>query len=357
MKKIRLMVVDDSAVMRRLVKQLFADDNLIEVVATASDGEVALRRIEECRPDVITLDVNMPRMDGLTALRHIKQRFGIPVLMLASNSKESARLALESLELGAFDFLAKPDSSDGLGQLRRELRLKVRAALRASLPQQDQPLVPHLGNVRSPRRVGVVAIGASSGGPSALRYLLSSLPCSFSVPILCVQHMPAGFIEAFALWLAAACSLEVKLAADGDLLRPGCVYLAPAERHLSVRSGAAFGRVKLLEGEAVCGHKPSVDVLFRSVADLYGPAAACLVLTGMGSDGADSAGEVRRRGGLVVCQDRATAAVFGMPRACIERGYCDLVLSLKDMPSYLMHLVEGTVPRSCGRILRGRCNG
>jgi two-component system chemotaxis response regulator CheB len=366
MKKIRLMVVDDSALQRRLIKSLFADDTRVEVVATASDGVVALSRIEECRPDVITLDVNMPRMDGLTMLRLMRERYSIPVLMLASSRPASAWQALKALELGAFDFIAKPSSSEGFARLKRELRLKVRAAYvsrrsqhfecvtlsgSSSRAAQAAPLTYSAlaeartagcdasNRVRSSSRVGVVAIGASSGGPRALSYLLSSLPRSFLIPILCVQHMAAGFVEPFVSWLGSSSSLEVKLAVDGDSLDSGCVYLAPAGYHLSVRPGGSFGRVRLISGEPVCGHKPSVDVLFRSVADFYGSSAVCLVLTGMGSDGASGAGEVRRRGGLVICQDRASSAVFGMPRACIERGYCDLVLSLTAMPSYLVRLV------------------
>lgn len=343
---IKVLVVDDSAVMRKLIPRILNEDKEIEVVATAMDGDFAIRKIEQLRPDVVTLDVDMPRMDGISTLNHIMSKFRIPVLMLSSLTTRGASLTLKALEIGAVDFICKPRSPSRIGEMAEELISKVKAAARSNLVSTaDLPAAMPLAVKPAPMfsvRDGadkVLAIGASSGGPNALRYLLPKIPADFGTGIVVVQHMPESFTAIMAKWLDQICQVEVREARDRDVVAPGRVLIAPGNIHIKIKKTAVGGMVLLESGKPVGGHMPSVDVFFKSVAAEYGRHATGLIMTGMGTDGAEGIGEIKKAGGLTLAQDRESCAVFGMPRAAIEKGNIDRVVPLSELASYLMSVV------------------
>jgi len=344
--RIRVLVVDDSAVMRKLIPSILEKYGDIEVVATAIDGDFALNKIEQLKPDVVTLDLDMPRMDGLTTLRHIISRRALPVVMLSSLTSQGAASTMQALELGAVDFVCKPKSTLQIGEMADELVAKIRAAARSKvLPfNGDATLEAISGGSDFDRRGGdatakVLAIGASSGGPHALRYILPKLPSDFDAGIVVVQHLPESFTEMLARWLDEICHLEVKEARSGDEILAGRALIAPASAHMKVLRTRMGGQVIIERGGLVNGHMPSVDVLFDSVAEHYGAHATGLIMTGMGSDGADGLGAIKKAGGHTIAQDRASSSVFGMPRVAIEKGFAHKVLPLTDMPAYLVNVV------------------
>jgi two-component system chemotaxis response regulator CheB len=346
-KKLRVLVVDDSAVMRKLIADLLVRDPEIEVVATAMDGDFAITRIEQLRPDVVTLDVDMPRMDGITALGLIMAKHKLPVLMVSSLTARDAALTLRALQMGAVDFVCKPKDLRGIGAMAEELISKIKAAAR-------NPMVPPalispgalsrskriVAGVRPRRAVDrVVAIGASSGGPNALTHVLPRIPADFAAGIVLVQHMPESFTSVLANWLDEMCELEVREARQSDPIVPGVVLVAPGSRHMRVKRMAGGGVIDLEKGSPVNGHMPSADVLFHSVAEEYGDRAAAIILTGMGTDGAEGIGEIYRAGGRTLAQNRDTSSVFGMPRVAIERGYAQTVSPLSDIASWMIAAV------------------
>jgi two-component system, chemotaxis family, protein-glutamate methylesterase/glutaminase len=340
-KTIRVLVVDDSALMRKLISNLLDKDPEIEVIATAIDGYFALAKVEQLRPDVVTLDVDMPRMDGLTALGEMVSKHRTPVVMLSSLTTRGAALTMQALEKGAVDFVCKPTGTANIEEMADELIAKIKAAARANLSVlNDEHLPAKAGKSTTSKGQGsgsgrVIAIGASSGGPHALRYLLPRLPANIDAAILIVQHMPESFTAMLAHWLNEICEVRVKEAEPGDLALPGQVLIAPGSLHMKARK-TALGCEVLLEGGAlVNGHRPSVDVLFHSVAHEFGARATGLIITGMGSDGAAGLGEIKTAGGHTIAQDKESSAVYGMPRAATEKGYAEKVLSLSEMPSYL----------------------
>jgi two-component system chemotaxis response regulator CheB len=347
-RKIRVLVVDDSAVMRKLIKNLLERDEDIEVVATAIDGDFALSKIESIKPDVVTLDVDMPRMDGLTTLRHIVAKHHIPVVMLSVLTSLGAMLTMQALEIGAFDFVCKPKVSTQVGDMAEELITRVKGAARShTVSLNGTAPLPPIGIGRKKRRPKspvrdskkIIAIGASSGGPHALRYLLPRIPADVDAPILIVQHMMESFTPTFVRWLDEICDMEVKEARDGDLAIPGKILVAPGGYHMTVHKTDVGAQIVLESGDPVSGHKPSVDVLFHSVAKEYGLQGIGLIMTGMGSDGAQGIGEIRSAGGHTLAQDRESCSVYGMPRVAIEKGFIDTVLALKEMPEYLISVV------------------
>jgi two-component system chemotaxis response regulator CheB len=341
--KIRVMVVDDSAVMRKLISNLLARDSEIEVIATAIDGDFALSKIEQLRPDVVTLDVEMPRMDGLTTLDHIVSKYRLPVVMLSSFTERGAAATMQALEMGAVDFVCKPKVAAQIGDLADELISKVKAAARSDVAALNL----RLGNpvskkakpqpaMTQPDSAQILAIGASSGGPHALRYLLPRLPGDFAAPILIVQHLPEAFTRMLARWLDEMCAVEVKEATAGELALPGRAYIAPARSHMKVKKVTHGTEIQLERSVPVSGHMPSVDVLFASVAESFGAAATAVIMTGMGSDGAAGLGDVRRTGGYTIAQDEESCSVFGMPRVAIQRGFAKKVLALADIAPHLI---------------------
>ncbi len=339
----RVLVVDDSALMRKLIPQIIERDGAIQVVGTAMDGAFALAKIAELKPQVVTLDLEMPRMDGLETLRAITRQHRLPVIIVSSHSTEGAAATFRALAQGAFDFVAKPRDivPEHMEEIATELISKIKAAALAgwSRAQAELPPLP----ARAAKRAGpiaaaptkVVAIGISTGGPNSLQYMLSQLPADFPGSLVIVQHMPEGFTEMFARRLNESCALDVKEAQSGDRLLAGCALLCPGNRHIRVRHMAVGDVVVLSDEERVNGHRPSVDVLFRSVAEEFGPRAVAILMTGMGEDGAEGMAAVKAAGGLTIAQSEATCVVYGMPRAAIERGHALRVLPLDAMANTL----------------------
>ena len=344
-RKIRVLVVDDSAVMRKIIPGLLEKDSELEVVATAIDGDFAINKVEQLKPDVVTLDIDMPRMDGLTALNHIVEKHGIPVIMLSSLTTRGAALTMKALEMGAVDFICKPKAVSQIGDMSSELISKVKAAARSnSVPVSVEPPVKKVVKKRAPsppvfQSGRIVAIGASSGGPHALRYLLPRIPPDFGAGIVIVQHMPESFTAMFAQWLDEICDIEVREARDGDIASPGRALIAPGNAHLKIRKRPLGAEAVLQKGSLVNGHMPSVDVLFKSVAEEYASQALAVLMTGMGSDGAEGLGRIKQSGGRTVAQDKESSAIFGMPRVAIEKGYADRVVPLAEMSALLISAI------------------
>jgi two-component system chemotaxis response regulator CheB len=345
MSSVRVLVVDDSALMRKLIPQMIEHDPALHVVGTAMDGEFALKKIPELQPDVVTLDMEMPRMDGMETLKHIVRNYpALPVVVVSAHTTEGASQTFKALSLGAFDFIAKPHDAlsgnmDGIGQ---DLISKLKAAAMRRMVS-SAPLVRSAGKAgRKQRRVDntsaarVLAIGASTGGPNAVEYVLSQLPANFPAAILIVQHMPVGFTDMFARRLDESCAIEVKEAVPGDLMVAGRALICPGDRHMKVKRMPLGNVVVLNDDERVNGHRPSVDVLFRSVADEFGAFSLGLLMTGMGEDGAEGLGRIKKSGGFTVAQDEESSVVYGMPRVATERGYATRILGLADMPHFLV---------------------
>ena len=342
--RIRVLVVDDSALMRKLIPAVLARDSSIEVVGTAMDGAFALKKVEELHPDVVTLDLEMPRMDGMETLRLIMRRAPMPVVLFSTHSKEGAYATLKALALGAIDFVQKPqDAAAGhLDSIADELIEKIKVAKRAAgrrLPaavvSDDPPREKKKQHSAIPPN-RVVAIGISTGGPNALQYVLSQIPGDFPASILIVQHMPEGFTEMFAKRLDECCALDVREAHSGDLLLAGRVLICPGNRHLMIRRMPRGDMAVLSDGPPVNGHRPSADVLFHSVAQQFGPTAVGLLMTGMGEDGAEGLGALKAAGGVTIAQSEDTCVVSGMPRAAITKGYADKVIPLEGLAAFLI---------------------
>jgi two-component system chemotaxis response regulator CheB len=340
---IRVLVVDDSALMRKLIPQLLETDNSIQVVGTAMDGNFGLKKIEELRPQVVTLDLEMPGMNGLEMLREIMRRHRVPVIVVSSHSTEGASITLRALSLGAFDFVAKPtDVSSRMQESARELIAKIKAAaqsrgIQIAAPWQIPSSAPRSKQKAKDRRqpTKIVAIGISTGGPQTLQYLLSQLPHDFPATIVVVQHMPDGFTEMFARRLDEACALNVKEAQSGDPLVAGGVLVCPGNRHVKVKH-LPLGDIAILSDDPrVNGHRPSADVLFKSVAEEFAERALGLIMTGMGEDGAHGLGLIKAAGGMTIAQSEESCVVFGMPKAAIERGHAMRVVNLDTIANTL----------------------
>lgn len=346
--KVRVLVVDDSALMRKMIPQMLEVDPSIEVVGTAMDGTFCLKKIEELRPNVVTLDLQMPGMNGIDTLKEIVRHHPVPVIVVSSHSTEGASVTLKALGLGAFDFVTKPqDASGHMADTARELIAKIKAAaickmVRPGILRGTPMPVEKIAvskSVNEPTKT--VAIGISTGGPQALEFLLAQLPSDFAATILIVQHMPEGFTEMFARRLNELSPLRVKEAQSGDVLQAGRVLVAPGSLHMRVKR-LPMGDVVVLGDDApVNGHRPSVDVLFNSVAEEFGPQAVGVLMTGMGEDGAMGLGAVKKAGGMTIAQNEESCVVFGMPKAAIERGYATRVVGLD--------LLSATLQTLCGR--------
>lgn len=339
---LRVLVVDDSALMRKLIPQIIERDSNIHVVGTAMDGAFALKKIEELEPHVITLDLEMPRMDGMETLRAIMRQSRTPVIVVSAHTTQGASSTFKALALGAFDFVAKPQDalSANMDAIATELinKIKVAAETRISKTQPEVPAARRnkkSGEKRLPAR-RIVAIGVSTGGPNALQYVLSQLPADFPAGIVVVQHMPEGFTELFARRLDECCAIDVKEAASGDLLLAGRALICPGNRHMRVKRMPLGNIVVLSEEPKINGHRPSVDVLYRSVAQEFGREAIGLIMTGMGEDGAEALGEIRKMGGITIAQDEESCVVYGMPRAAIDRGSVMRVVPLDALANTLM---------------------
>jgi two-component system chemotaxis response regulator CheB len=363
--RIRVLVVDDSAVVRNVLTRVLSRDPEIEVVGAAGDPYEARDKIVSLQPDVVTLDIEMPRMDGLAFLDKLMTHHPLPVVMCSSVTHEGAGLSLKAMELGAVDVVGKPRSAEieGLHDAAIELVDKVKAAAKARvrprrLPppgaadEKGQPLaVAGVGRVRGTngRKAAVleappdlkrtqrkiIAIGASTGGTEALRVVLESLPRE--IPgIVIVQHMPEHFTLAFANRLDSLCEIEVREAKSGDRIRPGLALIARGNSHLIVRKSGAYLAADVRNGPLICRHRPSIEALFQSVAAAAGPAAVGVMLTGMGNDGANAMALLKQAGALNIAQDEASSVVFGMPKEAIKAGGVDRVEHLDRIPKAII---------------------
>jgi two-component system, chemotaxis family, protein-glutamate methylesterase/glutaminase len=339
---VRVLVVDDSALMRKLIPQILQSDSSIQVVGTAMDGIFGLKKIEELRPQVVTVDLEMPGMGGIDMLKEIMRRHQIPVIVVSSHSHEGASVTMKALSLGAFDFVAKPvDVSARMPEIAQELIAKIKAAaqsrgIRVETAAGTRSAVTKLAWDQGIPASRVVAIGISTGGPQALQYLLPQLPADFPSSILIVQHMPEGFTEMFARRLDEICAIRVKEAQSGDQLLAGRALVCPGNRHLKVKRLPLSDVVVLSDEPKVNGHRPSADVLFRSVAEEFGNKSIALIMTGMGDDGAEGLGAIKKAGGVTVAQSEDSCVVYGMPKAAIERGYATRVVNLDAMGNTLI---------------------
>jgi two-component system chemotaxis response regulator CheB len=350
--KIRVLVVDDSASVRQVMKEVLEQDPEIEVIATAADPFAAARCIQKEIPDVITLDVEMPRMDGITFLRKLMHQCPVPVIMCSSLTADGTETLMQALEAGAVDVILKPEVgvADHLSDARELIWLAVKGAARARVsarqprPQPrevekkltaDAMLPPPTGKAMSRTTEMVVCIGASTGGTEALRVVLEALPANAPGTVI-VQHMPEKFTRAFAKRLNTLCQVSVKEAEDGDTVMRGHVLIAPGGRHtLLDRQGARYV-VSVREGPLVSRHRPSVDVLFRSAARSAGSNAVGVIMTGMGDDGARGLLEMKEAGARTISQDEATSIVFGMPKEAIARGAADRIVPLGNIARELL---------------------
>ena len=349
--EIRVMVVDDSAFMRTTLSCMIACESGFEVVGTAANGTESLEKIPTLDPDVVTLDVNMPGLDGLETLRRIMRRFPRPVIMVSSITEKDAETTFTALGAGAFDYVPKQlsESSLEIDHIRSDLIAKIRAAALARRsrphcakkpPQAARPEErPQVFSTSS-----IVALGTSTGGPKALETILPMLPQDLPVPILIVQHMPVGFTASFARRLNQLCSISVQEAKDGEVVRPAVAYIAPAGLHMRVRQQASDAKIviSLSPDPLTALHVPSIDLLMKSVAEIYRDHALGVILTGMGSDGAEGMGAIYRNGGFTVGQDEATCAVYSMPRECADLGVLCRILPLVDIPA---QIIEATRQR------------
>jgi two-component system chemotaxis response regulator CheB len=346
-KPIRVLVVDDSAFVRKVVSQMLSRSPAIEVVGTARDGEDALELTEQLRPDVITLDLVMPRMNGVEFLRAQAARRPVPVV-ICSIAHETGAMALEAFEAGAVEFVQKPTAlaTDRVYEIAEELIAKVEAAAKAIVARPPEPSVEPARTATPPRRPGdplrtdVVVLGISTGGPQALRYLIPRLPADFPVPVVVVLHMPVGYTAMYAERLNQISPLEVVEARDGDVLRPGVVWVAPAGRHLTfARAADATVRAHLDLRPTDTPHRPAVDVLFQSAAAIFGPRVLGVVMTGMGSDGLLGAAHLKAQGGRVATEAKSSCVVYGMPRAVDEAALSDRSATLQEMADAIAELI------------------
>jgi two-component system, chemotaxis family, protein-glutamate methylesterase/glutaminase len=334
--RIRVLIVDDSALMRQALATLLGRDPQIEVVGVAADPIIAREKILALRPDVLTLDVEMPRMDGLTFLERLMRAHPMPVVMVSSLTESGCETTLRALELGAVDFLTKPkvDLREHLDELAQEVAGKVKAAARATVVRREARVTREAG----PRRPAIsgamirttdrlVAVGASTGGTEALKDFLAAMPAN-APGIVIVQHMPEKFTRSFAERCDQLCTIRVKEAEDGDRVLVGHALIAPGNYHMALRRDGAQYTVRVLSDAPVNRHRPSVDVLFRSVAEHAGRNAVGVIMTGMGADGAQGLLAMRQGGARTIAQDEASCVVFGMPKEAIELGAAEVVLPL-----------------------------
>ncbi|MDE1170670.1 MAG: chemotaxis response regulator protein-glutamate methylesterase [Verrucomicrobium sp.] len=349
--KVRVLVVDDSALTRRMVAEVLEKDPEIEVVGAAADAYEAREKIVSLRPDVLTLDLEMPKMDGLTFLKALMEHQPMPVVVLSSFTKGGSQHALQALQLGAVDALGKPGDPAALAEMAPQLARAVRDAalvhVENLLPHPDRPRIAAPAAEPAafdPRQV--VLLGASTGGTEALREILTRLPRR--MPGLCVvQHIPGGFSRSFAERLNGLCDLDVREAADGDWVEPGVALLAPGGWHMELRREEERHRVRLTQADPVWYQRPAVDVLFHSAAACgAAPHAVAALLTGMGRDGADGLLALRKAGARTFAQDEASCVVFGMPKAALDLGAAEEAVSLDAFPARLFEAVHRSSPLS-----------
>lgn len=333
--RIKVLIVDDSAIVRKILAETLANESDLEVVGTAPDPYVARDKILALDPDVLTLDIEMPRMDGLTFLRRLMRFHPMPVIVISSLGQASCRASMEALQLGAVEVLAKPGGPYSVGELRIDLPNRIRAAAAARLKPAPSCVAGIATSATVPvgtrfSSQAVIAIGASTGGTEAIEVVLRQFPAQ-SPAVVITQHIPAGFSRAFATRLNQICAVEVKEAVDGDELAPGRALVAPGDFHMSLERQGSKCRVAVRAGPRICYQRPSVDVLFKSTAEMCGKHAVGALLTGMGADGAEGLLSMRQSGARTLAQDEQTCVVFGMPKEAIRMGAVEQVVPLGRM--------------------------
>jgi two-component system chemotaxis response regulator CheB len=340
--QIKVLVVDDSAIVRKILSTQLSQHRGIEIVGTAPDPYIARDKIIALNPDVLTLDVEMPRMDGVTFLRKLMKYHPMPVIVLSSLTPKGGKTAMEALAAGAVEVMSKPGPAYSVGDTCRDLVEKIKAASRVRVDkniakQRQSPPVRRMHMVETTNKI--FAIGASTGGVQALSQVLSALPAN-APGTLVVQHMPAQFTTSFAERLNGECQVNVKEAQDGDSVIPGRILIAPGGFHMSLQRSGANYYVNVKDGPPVCRQKPSVEVMFRSVAKYAGANAVGAILTGMGNDGAEGLLNMRRNGAHTIAQDEESCIVFGMPKEAIERGAAEKIVSLSNMARTLIMFAQ-----------------
>jgi len=355
---VRVLVVDDSAFMRNALTNMLSSDKEIQVVGTARNGIEAIAKVKTLRPDIVTMDIEMPRMDGLDALRHIMAENPLPVVMVSSLTEEGAKVTLEALDLGALDFIPKNlhDLSVNILKLKETLIEKIKLLSRTSkaklIRKATHPRRPfrekqpeHVTESRKDRalgerRMGILAIGTSTGGPKALQEILPGLPRNFPVPIVIAQHMPSNFTGPFAERLDSLSEITVKEASEGDTIQPGYAYIAPGGHNMRItRSGGLENSITISENKEDYIYCPSVDALFLSVTEIFPGRTLGLVLTGMGHDGLEGTRRLKKDGARIFAQDEDTCVVFGMPKAVVDAQLVDKVLPLERIAGEIINSV------------------
>ena len=349
MTAIRILVVDDSVVIRKLLSETLSGDRALEVVATASDGRIALAKIPQLKPDLITLDIEMPVMDGLETLAAVRKLYPkLPVIMFSTLTEHGAAATLDALALGASDYATKPSNTGSPAVAIERIRAELIPKIKALCGVAPLKLLPLPGSrpavkvrVKSNPRIEIVAIGTSTGGPNALAEVLPRIPNGFPVPIVVVQHMPPIFTRLLAERLASRSAIPVEEGRAGEILSPGHAWIAPGNFHMKVIRAGLTPRLNLNQGPPENSCRPAVDVLFRSVAAAYGANVLGVVMTGMGSDGMRGGKEIVAAGGNVIAQDEASSVVWGMPGAAANAGICAAILPLDQIAPKLVRLFSG----------------
>lgn len=340
--KIKVLVVDDSAFMRKMISDIINCEHDMIVIDTAKDGQDALEKVKKYNPDVITLDVEMPRLNGLQALTEIKKISSAQVIMLSSLTSEGSSITIEALNIGAFDFVQKPSGSISLDidKVKNEIVEKIRYANsyknKLKMPIKAKPKIEHKINLNN--KYKALLLGASTGGPKVLYNIITKLPKDIGVPILVVQHMPVGFTKAFAERMNKASNLEVIEATDGVKIQENVVYIAPGGYHMMVLNG----NIRLDLSPQIHGVRPAVDKLFISAAEYYKSGTVAAIFTGMGKDGAEGVTFVKKNGGYIIAQDEDSCVVFGMPKAAIQTGCVDVVLPEEQITEHIIKLLKRT---------------
>ena len=339
--KIKVLVVDDSTVMRKLISDILKNDPQIEVVDTAKTGKEAIEKAKNLKPDVITLDIEMPEMDGITALKILRKE--VPqtkVIMFSSLTQEGAKATIESLALGAYDFVPKPSTKSFLESVKK-IEQDLIPKIKSVVPLKKIKLIYKPIQITPKIKKGiykVCGIGVSTGGPQTLLKILPKLPPNFPAPILIVQHMPPLFTKQLAERLNSLSRLRVKEAEEGEFVKDGVVYIAPGDYHMKIKKENSLIKIKLHQGPPRNFCRPSVDELFESLAEVYNGKTLALILTGMGNDGKEGAKKIKEKGGVVLAQDAESSVVFGMPKAVIEEGLVDEVINLSRISERLKDL-------------------
>ena len=339
--KIKVLVVDDSTVMRKLISDILKNDPQIEVIDTAKTGKEAIEKAKNLKPDVITLDIEMPEMDGITALKILRKE--VPqtkVIMFSSLTQEGAKATIESLALGAYDFVPKPSTKSFLESVKK-IEQDLIPKIKSVVPLKKIKLIYKPIQITPKIKKGiykVCGIGVSTGGPQTLLKILPKLPPNFPAPILIVQHMPPLFTKQLAERLNSLSRLRVKEAEEGEFVKDGVVYIAPGDYHMKIKKENSLIKIKLHQGPPRNFCRPSVDELFESLAEVYNGKTLALILTGMGNDGKEGAKKIKEKGGVVLAQDAESSIVFGMPKAVIEEGLADEVINLSKISERLKDL-------------------